>query len=472
MLLTSKNPTTARHGSHWRSYRATLPADMALLAHSPGYAVRAAVLPRRQLAPFRSAQQRRGLRARGLLDTRASERTDFCDREDELSLLTRRLTRRPEQLLVLTGATNCGKSRLLRVLAADMRGLGRSVFFINCRRTDFTKPESYAQELQELAASQLRRASAPDARVLLGLSTLLPKLGIKISLPLPAPVILDFTVHAPALLSPGVLPLRDIMRIYSDAISAAGALGKPAPIFIVDEVNRLCEWPGTEESQLRSLLQFFVGVAKEQNAAHVLLSTSDAFFPAWLERYICRSVYTPLVMGNLPEKTAREYYRTVLQREHPSSTDATNEDVWARISGACGGNPGAMNSLAALDSERGSLDMALNLLCRGAEDAVSRGLRASSGCGWSHAQYVIVARKLLAAEAPEHAVDEDELIRELGQDGVEALAALLRTNLLGFRGDAPMTAPAAQPRRAFTPFAAAHVAVWRTRSEISGGLAT
>lgn len=76
-----------------------------------------------------------------------------------------------------------------------------------------------------------------------------------------------------------------VCRVIRDSSkSSKDGAALPFPLVIIDEANKLERWdPGSPEA-LRTLLDFFVLVTKQENAAHVVLATSDNFLPSWLEK--------------------------------------------------------------------------------------------------------------------------------------------------------------------------------------------
>lgn len=54
-------------------------------------------------------------------------------------------------------------------------------------------------------------------------------------------------------------------------------------LIVIDEANKLMRWDEGNPEELRSLLDFFVKVSKQDATAHVVLATSDNFLPVWLE---------------------------------------------------------------------------------------------------------------------------------------------------------------------------------------------
>ena len=57
--------------------------------------------------------------------------------------------------------------------------------------------------------------------------------------------------------------------------------GDPWPVIIIDEANNLTKWKDTES--LEQLLAFFVYLTKQEQLAHVILTTSDTFLTQWLD---------------------------------------------------------------------------------------------------------------------------------------------------------------------------------------------
>jgi hypothetical protein len=57
-------------------------------------------------------------------------------------------------------------------------------------------------------------------------------------------------------------------------------VGLQWPVIIINEANELQSW--SDERSLRTLLNWFV--AKQRSRCHVMLVTSDYYFPNWLSK--------------------------------------------------------------------------------------------------------------------------------------------------------------------------------------------
>lgn len=82
-------------------------------------------------------------------------------------------------------------------------------------------------------------------------------------------------------------PLAHILKTLSQAFADSRQQNRRHqedhwPAIIIDEANALTSWSSTHPQELRTLLRFFVAVAKQEQIAHVLLVTSDCTFTEWL----------------------------------------------------------------------------------------------------------------------------------------------------------------------------------------------
>ena len=330
------------------------------------------------------------------------------------------------------------------------------MLLVSGRYGNFTCSQGFAASLKAFALAQLQARQSP-------LDVLAKWLRDAVKLPHAGVPTLDFQPFTSQLNAQ--LPLPELMAIYTSVVSAAVAEGAPPPVFVLDEANRLRDWLECEQALLRSLLQFFVGLSKERNEAHCVLATSDASFPGWLEeRFVSRSCYRPLVLGNLPEDAAREYYTTFLQLAHPSAVDAACDATWAAIHSVCDGNPGALNEFSALAAEQPALgvEAAVTAFLAEAREQTYKGLHPAPGAGWRGSDFRRAAAVLMGASG--HAVDEADLEAALGEGGAASMAALLNAYLLGFRSALPIgesCTDSQQPARAYTPTSAAQLVVWR-----------
>eukprot|EP00877_Chromochloris_zofingiensis_P014265 jgi/Chrzof1/9092/Cz03g35230.t1 len=197
-------------------------------------------------------------------------------------------------------------------------------------------------------------------------------------------------------------------------------------------------WQDKHPVELQQLLRFFVAKTKQDNAAHVLLCTSEYGFMSWLDHAIGDSFWRPVVIGNFSEADARGYLEDYL------GVGRLSEDDWAKVYQVCGGNPGFLGLVAdefADPSTSADWHAVLKAVWVVTLQTVEAAAVGGSG-GWTAAQYADAALMLLARK--HHAVPMKQMQAQLGRHssgnaeqqlaaGKEALAALVRANALSLR---------------------------------------
>ena len=69
--------------------------------------------------------------------------------------------------------------------------------------------------------------------------------------------------------------------------------GPMLPMLVIDEANVFMHWAErlethpTESTELRSLLDFFVKITKQEQQCHVVLVTAESAFQTWLDKRGC-----------------------------------------------------------------------------------------------------------------------------------------------------------------------------------------
>jgi hypothetical protein len=53
-------------------------------------------------------------------------------------------------------------------------------------------------------------------------------------------------------------------------------------VLIIDEANTLMPWSESSPLELSNLLRFFVKITKQEGLCHVLMTTSEFGYQAWL----------------------------------------------------------------------------------------------------------------------------------------------------------------------------------------------
>jgi hypothetical protein len=181
----------------------------------------------------------------------------------------------------------------------DQRGLQGSRCFINARTTRINTPSALAAALVASAIPKLAQQLFPSEMGLQSAKAVAGVLGELQGKQTSADGS-EFTftgkVFAPILNTlkgdtQEAPPLATACRAYIallDAWDKAKADGRvqndTPPVLVLDEANVLSAWGDEDKAEREALLKFFVAITKEQQRNHVILSTSDYSFQAWLSQ--------------------------------------------------------------------------------------------------------------------------------------------------------------------------------------------
>jgi hypothetical protein len=153
-----------------------------------------------------------------------------------------------------------------RELSQAVKGAGLPpVLYLNCRGTDITSPQQFANAIRKLFAKD----------------TSLDKWSIGAKLRYTNFELDLQKVFEP---EPTKAPMDSIISSLTEFLEATRPLPFK-PVLIIDEANVLMEWrddPG--HTQLKALLRFFVRVTKEDHLGHFVLASSESFVIDFLEK--------------------------------------------------------------------------------------------------------------------------------------------------------------------------------------------
>jgi AAA+ ATPase superfamily predicted ATPase len=198
----------------------------------------------------------------------------------------------PSSITLVLGPRDSGKTKLMTTFAQDHALDG--VCYIDCRGFRASHPTDFARALSTkgLPASitglpdpdghwKTAKALASMIRVELG--------GLRVNLDEGVATFEKQEGKAPS--------IESIINAYTQLISrwreAAVKDGKRLcwPVIILDEANKLMNWGAEYNTDLDALLEFFKKITKQDQAAHVVLVTSEYAFQGWLtERECCKHV--------------------------------------------------------------------------------------------------------------------------------------------------------------------------------------
>lgn len=168
----------------------------------------------------------------------------------------------------------------------DLDGKALPVY-IDCREVDVQTPDSFADALLRIVSSRMERLPTFAGAFLTALAD--NNLSNKVrlvdleSLPALSEIIAALSAM------PGNSALARVLSSFQQGLdeSRKQKLDAPKdqwPTLIIDEANALTCWTDTHPRELMTLLRCFVRITKQQNAAHVLLLTSNYAFIDWLRQ--------------------------------------------------------------------------------------------------------------------------------------------------------------------------------------------
>eukprot|EP00898_Chlorokybus_atmophyticus_P007248 jgi/Chlat1/7524/Chrsp61S07009 len=134
-----------------------------------------------------------------------------------------------------------------------------------------------------------------------------------------------------------VIILDDADRLMQWPSEDASALKtqsekQPVPVIILDDADRLMQWPSEDASALKTLMGLFEKMTKQDGVAQLILATSKSFLWEWLYKYTLAAEVVEI--GHLPEVEARECFHNFLLPSHLEVPEA----AWPMVYSVCGGN--------------------------------------------------------------------------------------------------------------------------------------
>ncbi|KAA1079162.1 hypothetical protein PGT21_002008 [Puccinia graminis f. sp. tritici] len=85
--------------------------------------------------------------------------------------------------------------------------------------------------------------------------------------------------------------------------------GRP-PIIVVDEANF---FKRIEDDTTQAFLDFAVRITKQEMKMHIIFTSSDSFFVNWLQKRVNPTHFSTLVVGDLPQQEAHNYFLHVVE---------------------------------------------------------------------------------------------------------------------------------------------------------------
>jgi AAA+ ATPase superfamily predicted ATPase len=244
----------------------------------------------------------RGVADSATAEEEASTSSSLFDRHVEFAALEELVSDAPSSITLVLGPRDSGKTKLMTTFAQRYRLDG--VCYIDCRGFRASHPTDFARAL--------------GTKGLPALVTGLPDPGKHwVILKQIAQVMSMFTVEwvvgkdGPRLSAnagkgldeyqkdkdKAVPSIESIINIYTQLLSrwreAASKDGKRLlrPVIVLDEANKLMNWGAEYNTDLDALLEFFKKITKQDQAAHVVLVTSEYAFQGWLtDRECCKCV--------------------------------------------------------------------------------------------------------------------------------------------------------------------------------------
>ncbi|KAK9803595.1 hypothetical protein WJX72_003223 [[Myrmecia] bisecta] len=275
-------------------------------------------------------------------------------RSAELATLKDLVHSRPMGVTLLTGPEGSGKFTLLQALVGDLKD-DQSVLpvYLDLVSTNSRGQPKFADEaFADALRGAVRKYLAANPPALLALNK-------ECDVDLGSKPMLD----------------RVMFPFYHHRCSwpANGCkLGKghlPRLVVMVDDVDKMQDWP-EEREECHRILQGLVEGIDEAHSAHVILSTSSSSVESWLHDAIGNR-FQVASLGHLTEPQAKEFF--VEQCLPEARSKLTRAYDWTKVYDVCGGSPRLLRTCAA-NTYLGSWEAALESIASAAAHEVQRNL--------------------------------------------------------------------------------------------------
>ena len=339
-----------------------------MLASQVEAAMKAAEI-RREAAMKAEAIQREA--AKGPVNLR------FYNRANEMKFLQDILAQLPEEVLLIVGPKNCGKSRLkTELISRDTTN--QRIIHVNCGLQAVATPKDMAQQLQKIVVDRYgniwsvlklfwycclavvekvsRFSFLPDnVKRWMELSTVIQKLMVFNGYFNKAKAELGDLGH-----------IQNSFLALLETLPECGISQDKYPIIIFDEVNKLRQWQKKYPDELSGFVDFLQRISKEEKKAHVLFLTSESFMVSWLQKGHGDTIVEVMVLGDLSEEEAerfvrggkmedlngREEFWPGLLSQYPNLQ--MNDESWKKVFEACGGSMYTLSRCVNYASRTGS----------------------------------------------------------------------------------------------------------------------
>ena len=285
----------------------------------------------------------------------------FYNRAKDMKCLREKLAKLPEDVLLIVGPKNCGKSRLkTELLSRDTTN--QRIIHVDLGLEAAPTPKDMAQHLQKLIMERRRDGwSWLDVSLSLVITAAEKLSGFKF-LPEEVRYGMEMSAAIGKMVKKGFFnkekaELGDLAHIQKsflallETLSTCGTVSQEKyPVIIIDEVNRLMEWQQEYSNELTGFVDFLQRISKQAQKAHVVLLTSESFMVSWLQRGNGDTIFKVMVLGNLSAEEAEKFVRGGKIKDVNGEEEfwpgwisqypklQMNDDEWKKVFKACGGS--------------------------------------------------------------------------------------------------------------------------------------
>jgi len=241
--------------------------------------------------------------------------SEFFNREREIAAFKEIFSHTP-QLTIVSGPVNSGKTSLLLKIFQEISE-HQPILHLDLRERSFASVNEFQSVLSEEMPSWLEKVEK-QAR---------EGFGLKL------PTSKETEKKVP------IERLNSLFQSVSQHLpNHSRLLGKRTPVLFIDEASRLNSLLRDPEGHeaLVNMFQWFVKSAKQSHQFHVVLASSDSFFPLWVTKFVGSSRSKCYVIGDLSRDESKKFWeeKIVVKLNRPDIEKPPFESAYS----VCGGN--------------------------------------------------------------------------------------------------------------------------------------